>query len=43
MRVTINGLFIESEELDKLSHVTDDENTLGFQIKRFINVFEVFV
>ncbi|XP_060598408.1 protein arginine N-methyltransferase 9-like [Ruditapes philippinarum] len=39
--VKIHGLFIESEELESLSHVTGNDRTLGFQIADFINVFQM--
>lgn len=39
--VKIHGLFIESEELESMSHVTGNDKTLGFQIADFINVFQV--
>ncbi|KAH3840796.1 protein arginine N-methyltransferase 9-like [Dreissena polymorpha] len=37
----VQGLFIESQELECLSHVTGDEATLDYQIAEFINVFQM--
>ena len=39
--IRIMGLFIESDELDNLSHVTGNEKTLDFKIAEHINVFQV--
>ena len=40
-KVTIHGLFIESQELEIMSHVTGNDKTLGYSIADFINVFQV--
>jgi len=39
--IKVNGLLIESEELEKLSHVMGDDRTFGFHIAEFINEFQV--
>ncbi|XP_052791753.1 protein arginine N-methyltransferase 9-like [Mya arenaria] len=41
VEVKIHGLFIESEELENLSHVTGNDKTLDFRIAEFINVFQM--
>ena len=40
-KVTIQGIFIESPELENASHVTGNHKTLGYSIADFINVFQV--
>ena len=40
-KVTIRGLFIESTELERTSHVIGSHMTLGYSIADFINVFQV--
>ena len=40
-KVTIHGLFIESQELEIMNHVTGNDKTLGYSIADFINVFQV--
>ena len=40
-KVTIHGIFIESQELECMSHVTGSDKTLGYSIADFINVFQV--
>ena len=39
--ITICGMFIESTELEKTSHVIGSHMTLGYSIADFINVFQV--
>ena len=41
--VTVYGLLVESEELLSTSALIDDERTLGFQVAKHINEYQVLI